>query len=135
MALSTLVKETTMNTSTSTFLRTLVAGAILSALASGVALASSFATVTAPPQLVVKFADLDISTPQGATALYGRIRSAAVKVCWPSRDNASDQVNTACLQKAIADAVTTVNRPALSAVYEAKYGKEPAFVLATNQTR
>ncbi len=76
-----------MNTSTSTFLRTLVAGAILSALVSSFAQASSFRTVsgadegTTPPQAIVKFGDLDISTPQGASALYGRIRSAAVKVC------------------------------------------------------
>ena len=126
-----------MNTSTSTFLRTLVAGAILSALVSSFAQASSFRTVsgadegTTPPQAIVKFGDLDISTPQGASALYGRIRSAAVKVCSPSSDNVADQP---CLQKAIADAVMNLNRPELSAVYEAKYGKLQTFV-ATNQRR
>ena len=126
-----------MNTSTSTFLHTLVASAILSALASSSALAASFRTVsgaeesTTPPQAIVKFGDLDISTPQGANALYGRIRSAAGKVCPPSSDNVADQP---CLQKAIADAVMKVNRPELSAVYEAKYGKSQTFV-ATNQRR
>ncbi len=126
-----------MNTITSTSLRTLVAGAILSALVSSFAQASSFRTVpgvdegTTPSQAIVKFADLDISTPQGASALYGRIHSAAVKVCPPSSDNVANQT---CLQKAIADAVMKVNRAELSAVYEAKYGKLQTFV-ATNQRR
>jgi UrcA family protein len=133
-----------MNTFTSSFLHTLVASAMLSALVSSFAQASSFRIVpsaeasTTPPQAIVKFGDLDISTPQGATALFGRIRSAAVNVCpWPTygTDNMADQLNKACRQKAIADAVMKVNRPALSAVYEAKYGKLQTFVLAMNQRR
>ena len=55
-----------MNTITSTPLRTLVAGAILSALAFSFATVSSADDGTAPPQVIVKFADLDVSTSQGA---------------------------------------------------------------------
>jgi len=126
-----------MNTTTSTSLRSLVAGALLSALALSLASVSSAEEGTTPLQVVVKFGDLDISTPQGATALYGRIRSAAGNVCLPiySSDNVGSQLNDACLQKVIADAVMKVNRPALSAVYEAKYGKLQTFLLATNQGR
>jgi UrcA family protein len=32
--------------------------------------------------VVVKFADLDVSTSQGAAALYRRIKRAAGSVCW-----------------------------------------------------
>ena len=126
-----------MNTITSASLRSLVAGAILSALAASFATVSGAEEGTIPPQVIVKFGDLDIATPQGATALYGRIRSAADNVCWPkySSDNVGSQLHDACMQKVIADAVMKVNRPAVSAVYEARHGKLPTFILATNQGR
>ena len=62
---------------TSTCRRSLVAGAILSALTLSIATASRADDGTAPPQVVVKFADLDVSTSPGAAALYSRIHRAA----------------------------------------------------------
>jgi UrcA family protein len=125
-----------MNTTTSTTLRTLVAGAILNALALNFATASSAADDTAPPQVVVKFADLDLSASQGAAALYRRIHGAAVDVC--SRMYADEQMykwhKNACLQKVIGDAVIKVNRPALSAVFASKYGVSAPMVLAAAGT-
>jgi UrcA family protein len=107
------------------------------------ALTFSFATVsraddgTAPPQVIVKFADLDVSTSQGAAALYGRIHSAAVDVC--SRIYVDEQAykwhKSACLQKVIGDAVIKVNRPGLSAVFASKFGVSPTVVLAAAGTR
>ncbi|MGC1722382.1 MAG: UrcA family protein [Isosphaeraceae bacterium] len=121
-----------MNTTTSTRLRNLVAGAILSALALSFATVSHADDGTAPPQVIVKFADLDVLTSQGAAALYGRIHSAAVDVC--SRmyviEQAYKRHKNACLQKVIGDAVSKVNRPALSAVFASKYGVSPPMVLA-----
>jgi UrcA family protein len=126
-----------MNTTTSTALRTLVAGAILSALALSFATVSNAADDTAPPQVIVKFADLDVSTSQGAVALYGRIHSAAVDVC--SRMYVFEQAyrlhKDACLQKVIGDAVIKVNRPALSAVFASKFGVSSPMVLAAVETR
>jgi UrcA family protein len=126
-----------MNTTTSTALRTLVAGAIFSALASSFATVSNAADDTAPPQVIVKFADLDVSTSQGAVALYGRIHSAAVDVC--SRMYVFEQAyrlhKDACLQKVIGDAVIKVNRPALSAVFASKFGVSSPMVLAAVETR
>jgi UrcA family protein len=124
-----------MNTITTTSFRTLVAGAILSALA------LSFATVsraddTTVPQVTVKFGDLDVSTSQGAAALYRRIHGAAVSVC--SRMYVDEQSSkwhaSACLQKVIGDAVTKVNRPALSAVFASKFGESAPMVLAAAGT-
>jgi UrcA family protein len=126
-----------MNTITSTSLRTRIAGAILSTLTLSFAAVSHADERTAPPQVIVKFADLDVSTSQGAKTLYGRIESAAVDVC--SRMYVDEQAyrwhKNACLQKLIEDAVLKVNRPALSAVFASKYGVSPTVVLAAAGTR
>ena len=108
-----------MNTSTAfTGLRGLIATTIFGALAlsfSAVAAADSGAV-----KVTVKFADLNISSPSGARVLYERIRSAAQSACafyWFHTD--ADEAR--CLHDAIANAVTKINQPALSAVYNAKY--------------
>jgi UrcA family protein len=126
-----------MNMITPTPLRTLVAGAILSVLAFSVATVSHADDYTAPPQVVVKFADLDVSTSQGAAALYGRIHSAAVNVCSRMYSDALAYKwhESACLQKVIGNAVIKVNRPALSAVFASKYAVPSPIVLAAAGTR
>jgi hypothetical protein len=56
-----------MNKITTTPLHTLVAGAILSALAFSFATVSRADDDTTPPQVIVKFQDLDVSTrPESA---------------------------------------------------------------------
>jgi UrcA family protein len=108
-----------MNTSTaSTGLRGLIAAAIFGALA------SSFSAVSAADpssaSVNVKFADLNIASQSGALVLYERIRAAARGACsyyWFKTD--ADEAR--CVQNAIANAVTKVNQPALSAVYNTKY--------------
>jgi UrcA family protein len=126
-----------MNPITSTPLHTLAAGAILSALAFTFATVSRADDGTAPPQVIVKFADLNVSTPQGAETLYRRIHGAAVDVC--SRMYVIEQAykwhKNACLQKVIGDAVIKVNRPALSAVFASKFALSPPMVLAAARTR
>jgi UrcA family protein len=117
---------------TSTPLRTLVAGVILSALALGFAPVSSAEEGATPPQVIVKYGDLDVSTSKGAAALYGRIHGAADDVC--SRMYYSTEAyrrhKDACLQKVIADAVIKVNEPALSAVFASKYVAAPVVLAA-----
>ena len=108
-----------MNISTpSTGLHGLIAAAIFGALA------SSFSAVSAADpssaSVTVKYADLNIASPSGALVLYGRIRAAAQSACsyfWFKTD--ADEAR--CLQNTISNAVTKVNQPALSAVYEAKF--------------
>ena len=108
-----------MNTSTpSTGLRGLIATAIFGALA------SSFSAVSAADpssaSVTVKYADLNIASPSGALVLYERIRAAAQSACsyfWFK----SDADEARCVQNTIAKAVTKINEPALSAVYNAKY--------------
>lgn len=108
-----------MNTSTpSTDLRSLIVAAIFGALA------SSFSAVSvADPSsagITVKYADLNIASPSGAHVLYERIRAAAESACnyfWFKTD--ADEARW--VQNTIAKAVTSVNQPALSAVYDAKF--------------
>jgi UrcA family protein len=126
-----------MNTITSRPLRTLVAGAILGALAFSFGSVSSAAESTKPPQVIVKFADLDVSSSHGAATLYGRIHSAAVNVCWRMVDSNDNYAlsKDACIQKTIADAVMRIDQPALSAVFASKYGVSAPAVLASVETR
>ena len=108
-----------MNTSSpSTGLRGLITTAIFGALA------SSFSAVSAADpssaSITVKYADLDLASPSGARVLYERVRAAAQSACnyfWFKTD--ADEAR--CVQNTIANAVTKVNQPALSAVYNAKY--------------
>jgi UrcA family protein len=81
----------------------------------------------------VKFADLNISNPSGAHVLYMRILAAAQVVCsyhW----FATDADKASCVRGAMADAVTKINQPALSAVYSAK-NKTPVPSSFVSQSR
>lgn len=101
--------------------RRLFAVAALGTFAAGFSVAAPDQSADAP-QVIVKYADLAVSTPQGAATLYHRIFGAAISVCRPLDDSSLDskKVMDACIHKAVADAVAKVNEPALSAVYRAK---------------
>jgi|HubBroStandDraft_4_1064222.scaffolds.fasta_scaffold1934707_1 UrcA family protein len=82
-------------------------------------LASAAPQAAAVPSIVVNYADLDISTEQGARSLYRRIALAAQAVC-PSadlRDLARFTDSRACQQQAIARGVQAVSSPLLAALY------------------
>lgn len=89
------------------------------ALATALSLGWSSATLAAPSRVgevatkTVKFADLDISTADGAQALYERIVTAARSVC---RDADSRFVRE-CRARAVANAVSGVGSPLLSAAH------------------
>jgi UrcA family protein len=108
-----------MNTSTpSTGLRGLIATAILAALA--LCFSAVSAADASSASVTVKYADLNLASPSGALVLYERIRAAAQSACnyfWFKTD--ADEAR--CVRNAIAKAVTKVNQPALSAIYDAKY--------------
>jgi UrcA family protein len=69
---------------------------------------------------VVRFADVNLSKIDGAIALYARIRQAAGTVCRPleSRQLSLATLHRTCMDKAIADAVASVNRPLLSQYHQ-----------------
>ena len=115
----------------STGLRGLVATAIFVVLAPSLSIVS--AAEPSPASRTVKFADLNISNASGAHVLYMRILAAAQVVCshyWFLTDG--DKAR--CVRDAIADAVTKIDQPALSAVYSAK-NKTPAPSSLVSQSR
>lgn len=120
-----------MNTTTSS-LRRIVATVLFGTLAAGWAAVSSAADSDAP-HVLVKFADLNVSSPEGAAALYARIRMAAGEVCrsFDSHEFATQNNLNACIHKAIADAVNKVDQPALFSVYSAKNGTSKSIILAS----
>jgi UrcA family protein len=69
----------------------------------------------------VKFQDLNVDTPEGVQALYGRIHSAAKRVCSES-DAALQRASAACARKAEANAIEKLSLPQLTAYYKIKNG-------------
>lgn len=124
---------------TSSRLSTLITTTILGALALGYGAVSTAANGGDAPQVVVTFGDLNMSTRQGAAALYERIAAAAGEVCQSyavdSRDLAAQQQVRACVHKAIADAVTKVAQPELLAIYNAKNHRPVPAMVAIAQLR
>lgn len=115
----------------------LIAASLLCALSSGLAALPAAADSFEPLKVTVKFGDLDVSHPQGAAVLYLRIRAAAQNVCSPFDGSgfSAKMLLDACVNKAVADAVTKVNKPALFAVYGAKIGKTMPAQVASLQSR
>jgi UrcA family protein len=111
---------------TSQNLRRLFAVAVISTFAAGFSAARADESVDAR-RAIVKYADLAVTSPQGAAALYHRIWGAAVTVCRPLNDDSltGKHAMDGCIHKAVADAISRVDQPALSLVYRAK-NPEPA---------
>jgi UrcA family protein len=130
--------ETTMNTmTTANRFHSLIAASLFGVLSSSLAALPAAADSFEPIKVTVKFGDLDISHRQGAAVLYGRIRAAAQNVCSPFYGSglSAKMHLDACVKKAIADAVTTVDEPALFAVYSTKMGKTVPARVASLQNR
>jgi UrcA family protein len=75
------------------------------------------------PTKTVSYRDLDLSTAQGAQALYGRIESAAREVCRGTEFSDFD----ACRARAIEGAVNDVGNPLLSAASRSASHEELAL--------
>lgn len=76
----------------------------------------------------VKFVDLNLDTPAGVEALYGRIHAAARRVCeQPAGEQAAVR---GCMKKAESDAIGKVNSPLLTAFYQKKTGSQPQTITA-----
>src|SRR5579871_532051 len=76
------------------------------------------------PKAVVKFADLKLSSPEQMAVLYARIASAADEVCKSVDTDSRDQPDLSkvieCVHATVRAAVAKINRPALSAIYNAR---------------
>lgn len=73
----------------------------------------------------VKFQDLDVSTSEGVQTLYGRIHTAAWRVCSTlSSDPVFQMAARGCAKNAEVKAIATLNLPQLTAFYRAKTGDQ-----------
>ena len=110
-------KESVLNTSiTATGRRGLIGSLIIGSFGLGLCLVA--AANPAAESRTVKFADVDLSNPSGAHVIYRRIQAAAQVVC-SYYFFATDTDKARCVRDATADAVTRINQPALSAVFNA----------------
>ncbi len=73
----------------------------------------------------VRFADLNLRSPEGNAALYNRLSAAAHRVCDDSVDFFLDTTSDArqCRSQAIADAVSQIHSPMLTALYQEHDGR------------
>jgi UrcA family protein len=90
----------------------------------GCAASVTTALAAEPGDLLTKtvaYGDLNLDTPQGAKALYGRLRVAASTVCSPLEGRAlSNQASwRTCYNRAIAAAVLQVGNVRVTALYDA----------------
>jgi UrcA family protein len=82
-------------------------------------------SVDAPPQKVVSYKDLDLSSSKDVAVLYRRIQGAAVAVCgdYDIREQMFRPAVRACINHATSEAVAAVHSPLLTSLYNAKTGK------------
>ena len=78
---------------------------------------------------IVKFPDLNVDTPEGVRALYGRIHAAAKRVC-SDTDPAFRFPAATCAREAEAQAIAKVGLPQLVAYYRAKTGDRAQPLIA-----
>jgi UrcA family protein len=117
---------------TSKPVRGLLVTAILGAVSAGFATVAAAGDFNDARSVTVNYADLNLSSPQGASELYRRIARAAHDVCDLDSDDLTSQPSErACVEKAIADAVIKVGYPELVDIYNAKNHRTlPATVAA-----
>lgn len=112
--------------------RTLLSRSVGIGARMALAVAATFLLTVAPAraeaspavqQVVVRYADLDLGTAQGAGVLYRRIVAAARKVCRDdgSRDLREAARMRACRREAVARAVAATGSARLAAVHSQRY--------------
>ena len=107
---------------------TLLATALLAVIGTVPARAAAAAQHDQVPQVVVRYADLNVETQAGALALYNRIVRAADRVC-PSvgiRDIARLQLARSCRDESVARAIAATGIPRLVAIRDARMMRNQA---------
>jgi UrcA family protein len=92
-------------------IRALALATVCGVLITALPAKSVAATSSNPPQLTVRFADLDLKQPHDAVVLYSRLRAAAEALCSPySHGGMTNKPKfETCANEATADAVVKVN--------------------------
>jgi UrcA family protein len=73
---------------------------------------------TAIPTRIVRYADLNLQSPEGVRRLYSRIKLAADEVCEPAYFGlAASTDERQCRYRAMNDAISAVGSPSLTALH------------------
>jgi UrcA family protein len=91
-------------------------------------------TINPVPHSIVRYDDLNLRSDAGAETLYARVNRAAEKVC--DRNDWSDFSETyhrvlECEQTAIANAISQVHSPNLTAIYNRHFPNAASRAAAT----
>ncbi len=116
-----------MNSNLKTSNRSILAYAIAMWLTCALLAANAYADDQVRSE-TVRFADLNLGTPAGVEALYGRIHAAAGRVC--DQPGGRMPAVRACITKAESEAIGKVNQPLLTAYYQKKTGNQPPALIA-----
>lgn len=76
-----------------------------------------------PIQMNVSYADLNLESAAGVRSLYGRLKSAAQRVCAPLDDGRHGPRNfrfERCYRTALDSAVAKIDRPVLTAMHNSR---------------
>jgi UrcA family protein len=73
----------------------------------------------------VTYGDLNLESPEGAKALYARLRFAAREVCSPleGRELSHGSAWKVCVNDAMESAVAKINKPLVSALHNQSVGR------------
>ncbi|MGH9641436.1 MAG: UrcA family protein [Terriglobales bacterium] len=108
---------------------------LLSLLAAPLALADTSASQFGPERsMTVHFADLNLSSPEGARALYSRIRSAAASLCgeqFSLWDGNRPREWATCYRTTIERAVMRVNYPTVTAAHREATQQSASIAVAS----
>jgi UrcA family protein len=119
-----LTKEQVMNAITQNTRNFTMAAVAAVCLASVTVGAHAGGVAFEAPARTVHYSDLNLSTQAGAAVLYKRIRNAAIEVCGDVDSRRLDEAAAAqaCVDRAIATSVRSVNSPKLTGEYNAHTG-------------
>lgn len=88
-------------------------------------------TTTSRESIRVSFADLDLNHPSAQKTLYRRLKSAATRICGPTQLRLTGSVarlrdNRACYAETMANALNSLDIPAVSALHNGRLKQEVA---------
>jgi UrcA family protein len=125
--------------STSTSLQRLVAATILGTLALGCGAFCVAGDDAHVLQAVVKTGDLNLSSPEAAARLFGRLYAAAYEVCGSYSTDSRDLLDltgvTTCVDNAVKKAVVKAGHPALLAIYNSRHRDALPITVAAARNR
>jgi UrcA family protein len=106
-------------------LHSLIAATLFGMLSASFVALPAAADSFEPTTATVKYTDFNLSNSRDGAVLYRRIRTAAETICSPydHTGSLSSQMHfNTCVNKAVENAVSKTNEPALIAIYSAKTG-------------